>query len=116
MTVSQVDVHTYDRMCTNETNRLFRHCRIGKVTRKLPTKMGELFQDFPKGQPLPPYKDAFTFQWPVIYKDQRVPAMCRQCIGKACGNAACPSRLGVTCLTGAENSSIFDNVEGLYEM
>lgn len=50
-----VNIHTYERIVANETNKTIRHCRIGKITRKLPTKMGELFPDRPKGQPFPPY-------------------------------------------------------------
>jgi hypothetical protein len=70
----------------NMSNEQIRHCRIGKVTPAIyrTTTKPALFPQ--------PAKDDFTFQWPVVYADPGVPAMCRQCIGKACGNAACPAR------------------------
>lgn len=84
------DVGEYAGPKGNIVNISRRHCRIGKVTIKRPKHWGKPLM------PLPGYpKDRFTFQWPAIYSQNDTPAMCRQCIGKACGNAACPSRMTV---------------------
>lgn len=80
---------TEDEAIANVTKR---HCRIGKVSPKFRLR-GDL--DIAKPLPGSPM-DRFTFQWPMVYADPGTPAMCRQCIGKACGNVACPSRLIAT--------------------
>lgn len=91
-----------ERRYYNVWNVSKRHCRIGKVTLK-PPKHWRLLPDLSRTLPYPtPVKDDFTFRWPAIYADPGTPAMCRQCIGKACGNAACPSRMTVTCNAQAE--------------
>lgn len=85
------DPRTQYRSFSDELNRTIRHCRIGKIRWKRTP-----YRPFAPLVPMPVY-DEFTFKWPQIYKEDDVPAMCRQCVGKACGNVACPKRTVVTC-------------------
>ena len=78
--------HDYrdDLTHANIINVSKRNCRIGRVTRKA---------IWPFKPPLPAPLDMYRYRKPA----HDVSDPCAQCVGKICGNVACPKRAFVTC-------------------
>lgn len=102
------DMNGYDALKREQAfNRMFRRCQIVNVKQKArplnlwPVPLGPAFM--PNGLGFHTAHEA-----------------CRGCIGKICGNVACPSRPVVTC--GAQplgkefEAAIYSDVESLYEL
>ena len=73
-----------------------RHCRIGKVTFKVRYFRDKLAHPV-RVWPTHPFEFAPFPEIPGVFSLPPMHEACRGCIGKACGNAACPSRPVVTC-------------------
>jgi len=68
------------RRFENQLNRAFRRCRIVNAKSKPGRGVGPF--DLPIASPFATFSP-----W------QEVPETCKSCVGKACGNAACPMRM-----------------------
>lgn len=85
-----------DRRFVNHLNEILRHCRIGKVRAKTRPV-------FTPGQPFKglPVDERFKRYWePVMPSEIPTPLFMDKCgcrVGSACGNAACPHGMVVTC-------------------
>lgn len=77
-----------DRRFVNHLNEILRHCRIGKVRTKIVSGHGYVLAPMPKRWFPDPERPAPT----PMFMDK---CGCR--VGSACGNAACPHRMVVTC-------------------
>lgn len=100
--MSHTEVLTEDhrrREFENRINVAVRHCRIGRVTKKQKADskskwmrgvLDRLWQPDENDQPL-----RQTF--PGVFALPSMHPSCAGCIGKVCGNVACPSRPVVTC-------------------
>jgi len=75
------------RETENVVNRLHRHCRIGRITKKMMIHGGEMVK-LPKGWTPDPLRQAIS----PMFMDK---CGCR--VGSACGNSACPHGVIATC-------------------
>jgi hypothetical protein len=79
------------RMMSNEINKSFRHCKIGKVVEKRIYRPVNVPGLSPYGKP---------FSWPDIHAPFSAKMdKCGCKVGSVCNNVACPHRLIATCNT-----------------
>lgn len=80
------DPRATERALVNEVNRAVRRCRVGKIVWKR-----SVYQ---------PFSPVSIPSWPMPARGKPLHDFtdpCAGCLGKACGNVACPKRTVVTC-------------------